>query len=57
MLPVSAVPAHPEGVEPFQGAEAPGRGIVWKGHVGIAQEERSVHNLNMWVTTYKKCKL
>lgn len=43
MFPVSAVPAQSEGFEALPGAEAPGRGIIWKGHAGITQEERSVH--------------
>lgn len=42
MFPVSAVLAQPEGIQTLPGAEAPGTGIVRKGHAGRAQEERSV---------------
>lgn len=42
MFPVSAVLAQPESIQTLPGAEAPGTGIVRKGHAGRAQEERSV---------------
>ncbi len=42
MFPVGAVHAQSEGIRTLPGGEAPGRGILRKGHVSCAQKERLV---------------